>query len=74
MPEKDIYQLRQLIEARLAQKLPDMREACIVTSGLILDFAGLSHRAKLQNFENAVVSSGTRLQEKNRKARFDYDR
>jgi hypothetical protein len=72
--EKDVYQLRQFVETRLAQKLADMRAPWIITSGLILALVRLLHRAKLKNSKNAVVFSRPPLQEKNRKARLNYDR
>jgi hypothetical protein len=74
MSEKDVYQLRQLVETGLAQKPADLRNTWIIVRGLILDFPGMSHGTKFENREYAVVSPGSLLQKKNRKARLDHDR
>ena len=70
-----IEQLRQLIQAELAQGRAQSGDAVVVSGGLAnrLAILGDGHGAELEDRENLAVQAGSALVEQSRPATFQFD-
>ena len=64
IPPEDIQELRQLVDARRAEKAPQGGQALLVRKRASVRVAGVSHRAKLQDGKRPPVQTGAGLPKK----------
>src|SRR5271156_1105572 len=73
---EDVENLRQFVEARLADEAADFGDATVIarSPGWTIRFGILVHRAELQDFEGLTSQAGALLAEQNRRTRLKPDR